>query len=395
MTINNTSLFKSKWGDVLQIFWVLILLLSSLRVNALSLEDLTLLMPFPKSESELRALPSLSSVGGKGVLIPKKYFDELPILSESRPERRNLRVVGIRFDPCFPWLERSGREICQPQIRMVAQHILQNKGAYTTEDLAVHLFYKLKQTELIKLIHKSLELKKKFGVREKKPRSLWVHGGITQFGLTSTYTKQLLNEIQALVGEQNLVRFTFMTVNPFRNQWDFGAFDVRNKNVFALQIPNVFEKTSIQSVARISTSLRAGVLPKAIEGDNANFFINRMNVTESNFHIRRSRVREELKMIARIENPEMNNPNTVDCFSCHASESARRWSVNKFRSNIDVNKYTFFPSSDVYQGRRNRVTENLTNFRAFGYFFDQPSIMQRTVNETILIQEKLLTIFFK
>ena len=100
-----------------------------------NLNDVSYLFPLPRISEEMNALLGASDRGSSGTLLPFRIFEKTenptPLEIEREKIYSRLRVVGIRLDP-----EAS-------EVRMVWQPLTKLPHEWTTEDAAVHTFYKL------------------------------------------------------------------------------------------------------------------------------------------------------------------------------------------------------------------------------------------------------------
>lgn len=112
------------------------------QAQAMSLNDLTILVPLP-NEKEMSLMLSPESKGTQGALLSKKTYQEIVQLVPEVPNqitwRDSLKVVGIRIDPCFT--EGEGPLECRRQIRLIWQPVFHADNAADTRDAAVHSFY--------------------------------------------------------------------------------------------------------------------------------------------------------------------------------------------------------------------------------------------------------------
>src|SRR5205085_10255508 len=102
--------------------------------------------PLPKSPASAGYLKP-EDAGAKGPLLAKADYDKIPAFPHEGTDTLDyarMRVVAIRFDGCFP--AATG---CEPQIRMVMQPIADDGEAL---DSAIHLFYRLTETELAEVV---------------------------------------------------------------------------------------------------------------------------------------------------------------------------------------------------------------------------------------------------
>jgi hypothetical protein len=86
-----------------------------------------------------------------------------------------------------------------------------------------------------------------------------------------------------------------------------------------------------------------------------------------------------------IENPRRQNPDTVDCASCHAAGPLRDRAENKGIAPMGLVRFTSsWPLGLINQ---HELKGDPRRVRAFGYFGDRPAFSQRTVNETAAVAD--------
>jgi hypothetical protein len=106
-------------------------------------QDVSILFPLPAPPLRTSLIGAEES-GTLGPLLPKEIYLELPYVDALLSNEATypfLRVVSIRFDPCFPGLG----EPCHAQIRLVMQPVtVSDDGEFLeTLDAAIHTFYEL------------------------------------------------------------------------------------------------------------------------------------------------------------------------------------------------------------------------------------------------------------
>ena len=85
--------------------------------------------------------------------------------------------------------------------------------------------------------------------------------------------------------------------------------------------------------------------------------------------------------LARVENPLVESPDTVDCGACHLANRLRG-SLQTTYGLSSALSYASTAEATRLIGGAERDNENL---RAFGYFDAQLAISQRTANETLKV----------
>lgn len=348
------------------------------------LNDLSVLVPMPKSESEAEFLLKPNDAARGGPLLSPEIQKRLPTLvlgGDPRESRESLRVVGIRFDPCF----REGDEPCRRQIRLVLQPIGVFRGAYSTTDAAVHVFFDFSPAEWANVMQDWA--KTAVGTKDEP---LTVHPVLARQGLAGAQWAKLRGLVLKHCGPASLSRFTVSNVNLFGTQWTFVGHDVaKDGTITAIKIPRL--TTGGQTFVGDLGDLReffGEVFPPPIEDKEL------VKIWNHSVGARNTLSQEELaKGIGRaiaFENPTKFHPGNVDCVSCHLANNTRLWGERSFPN---------WPWKSMFEADRYKSGWNLTNtsskdgftnrVRAFGYFVDEPVISQRVINETAAVAEAI------
>ncbi len=368
------------------IFCLLIIPIFSVNLSAsFGLNDISILIPLPKNETELNQLIATSPE-----IMPKKLFDSLPILTPMLAQNdlysKYLKVVGLRFDPCFT----SGfqPQICRPQIRLVWQPLVKTNNNYTTVDVAVHSFYEFDAFEWHSIID---ELRKISNTD--LSLSLQVHPVLNREGFNSNYWKQLKELVLKNAIHKNLIQMTTMTLRADR-VWSFNGLEFKNNQWQQIEIPTlkfpnrpeakiinqafILEPESLLNLREFKGSVTL------LDLNNKNWF----NLISDSIKFAETKTEAEIvdsiKLAQNIENPRNHNPGTIDCVSCHISQTIRLWGKSKLKTynqifNLEKSKYAN-PNFNLKNNSLN--PENTNRVRAFGYFDDEPIISDRVINET-------------
>lgn len=352
--------------------------------GGLDLNDVSWLVPLP-SQLGLPAMLDLTSNGGRGPLLPRALYDELPggLLAQEDPALvfARFKVVSIRVDPCFPATPSSGG--CIRQLRLVAQP-MGFDGAPTTEDATLHLFYELSEADFADAKRTVFELRAlAAGATDGKP--LDVHPVMKREGLTGPYATKLHAMVTRLCGAQNLSRVAFMALVQHDVAWRFGALNVDHGHLVADLIPRL-NNLSQQGVQEFgNTSSRRGELQPAASGDQLPVLLS-----ESEFKLTDQRTfNRAVTSALKIENPGLSNPKTVDCGSCHVASRALRNAEAERPIEVSgfTEKYVGNPRFDLR--RVDGMGDDPRGMRAFGYFGSLSALSQRTINESAEVADAL------
>lgn len=115
--------------------------------------DVTIVYPLPNAGHAADLLAPKDDAGTGPFLAPTMFADGVPELDAVSPlpasERwSSLRVVAVRFDPCFGVLYPPAPGVtCEPDIRVVYQSIVDDGERLVARDGAIHVFYRLSTAE--------------------------------------------------------------------------------------------------------------------------------------------------------------------------------------------------------------------------------------------------------
>ena len=371
---------------ILNIVRILKLILSSVaalglvphaQTTSYPLYNLSILLPLPKKI--ITDSPGLDTPNCSRPIFEKSLFEEVPELLQAPnsvdEQYRSMRLVGIRFD----FRSDELRLVYQPLYKISARH------KHRAEDAGLHLFFRMPRTRLIAEQNKLLEAYPRLPLDK-----LGIHPAITDKTSMAPIEKLLCE-----VAKEPLFKVTFMNVRGGRMIWNFGGFLIheehsgrrlRGQDVVIANSDGLFmdegdADMSVQRVTRFSGSYQAQVLPRVVRGDNlsALFAVRGSIPVDEIRSIRRS--------VDRIENPKLNTPQTVDCTSCHATESARIALEDQHNSKPSVEAYALPKGYELDQSINRESLRNTANFRAFGYIDDQACINRRVLNETTDMQQ--------
>jgi hypothetical protein len=358
--------------------------------GSLDLNDVSFLFPLPAPGAE-RELLGLSSTGPRGALLPRAFFDALPVLVEGAdPDAlfTRTRVVGVRVDPCFPGSAAPAPPSCVKQLRLVAQPVLAGGAdagfVETTEDATVHLFYALDDAAFTE-VHRALWRLKDAAGSATDGQPLDVHPVMAREGLTGPYATAVKQLVTQHCGEQNLTRVAFMSVAQFGRAWRFGAFDVTSGALEADAIPRLNGLTA-QNVQEFGNAeFRNGALLPSPPGDDLDVLLS-----EAAMRLADERtLARALTSALRIEHPARESPKTIDCGSCHVASRARRNA--EMRRGVDSSTHpdAFHAAPRFNLARVDGAGDDPNALRAFGYFGHHSALSQRTINESAVVAEAL------
>lgn len=347
--------------------------------------DVSILYPLPADISLRTSLIGAAASGARGELLPRALYLSLPPLHTTTSNDESydfLRVVGIRIDPCFPGLDVPSEDACKNQIRLVLQPIMikQDGSRLVAMDVAVHLFYALDRAELSQVLAEVVALREAAGVaREDGP--LDVHPALRSEGVDGAFADGLRDVLLRHAGEKNLTRVTFMGNEQVGLVWRFGGFEYQNGELspISIKLVDVTEQTFHNEDLAGATFENAGSFPVSPSIDDIRLFFNPTQADAASDAERQAAYDAAL----RIESPEKNSPDTIDCATCHAAMAARQFAEQRYGLVADGNPNLYqHPDGLPLEGANIEATNEL---RAFGYLEDRTSISQRVVNETAAV----------
>ncbi|MBK6517443.1 MAG: hypothetical protein IPM79_10525 [Polyangiaceae bacterium] len=337
-------------------------------------QDVSILFPLPAPPLRTSLIGAEES-GTLGPLLPKEIYLELPYVDALLSNEATypfLRVVSIRFDPCFPGLG----EPCHAQIRLVMQPVtVSDDGEFLeTLDAAIHTFYELPIDQWEGCLADVVGAREASSV-EGEP-VVGVHPALLTEGVEGAFMTSLREVLLRCAGQQNLTRVTFMGLENLGSRWRFGGYDISAGELVPMVVvgfdEEVVEQTFFNDDATGMTFLEATVSPASPSPDEFALFLSSTRLETSTEEERL----DAFRALLRVENPTLNSPATVDCVTCHLAMPVRDFVERTYGLSGDGLEESFV--SDVI----GRTAAGTTHLRAFGYFEDKPSISQRTVNET-------------
>lgn len=378
----------------MNIFIFLTLILVSQWSFGLGLNDVSILLPLPQNKIEFQQMiPAQEPARPEGgPLVPAKYINQLPqlILDDLEPEVRpqQLRVIALRFDPCFhesAHESAQGPAPCRRQIRLVFQPVSFHQERAMTFDAALHAFYDFSESEWKDVIHDWKQTR-----AGTQSEALQVHPVIQSEGLGGQHWGRLRTLILKHCQLKNLKRVTISSVNSFGFQWVFQGMDIDDAgNSSFINIPRVHKDRQMFFTNLSNLQEFTGTIHPAPEGEEL-----WIKFLKSSKHAKNSLTEEQLmKILGRsleFENPRLTNTANLDCVSCHVAQTNQFWGAHNlanWKTDLELNIKRFtspwnLQNTSVRPFRTNQI-------RAFGYFLDEPIISGRVINESAEVAEMM------
>lgn len=363
------------------------------------LNDVAYLFPLPQeAESNAPHLLRPQDAGREGELLPYEDFLKVPTLlngGKGNPSlyATALHLVGARIDPC----PKAVADRCSPEIRLVWQPIEKDlgSGAWVARDAAVHSFYPLRQERFQQLARDLWQLKMTNldkGI-DTAGKPLGIHPAFSQPIGTNNFQTRLQEILLDYCGANNLSSLAFTSLLTPKQWWRFGKLQAdRAGHWVNVDIPRI--EAPIEDIFNVAldnihnplgekADAVFNVLPEDYpEADNLLPLINQGYRTndDRDYPI----FKAKLDALARFDNPQRSNAETLDCAGCHYAEAARSYALKRFPALSDHLSADHYPNPEPN-------TFNLTNttlasqgtrvVRAFGFFERRPCISQRTIHD--------------
>jgi hypothetical protein len=321
-------------------------------------------------------------------------------------DRKNWRVVGMRFDPCAPGglpLAFSDPR-CLVELRLVAQPFVDGKP----QDVAAHLVFNLG----VALTSPGLITSAVTDLQQIKARSsvpttgepLGVHPGleaeassgkhelgdlvaafITKYAAKAQDIRLLGNTLTTARVTAFMVKDGDFTQPADAPEWYFMVGNITNDTWTPSEITPVgagvhFEKVSFKQKQPGEGDFAPVVdgKPAAVSGHFLPAFKPANASSEPLFQ-----GDTDPRKIQAVEDPTKSTVLKVDCGSCHTSTSRT--------IALDAPAAARLPSPPGITAvvRRENLQSSVANVRNFGYFATKPTVSMRTLNETVAVADFL------
>jgi hypothetical protein len=394
----------------LSFLFIFLVLFSSIGHSAavdkslkLSASDVSLLLPLPDLEKKrLDFRIPFEEAGSQGVVFSKNNFKKLPLVSSVFTDLdeayKNSFIVGIRLD--------SPNNL----IRLIGQTLRVSGGETQAIDFGLHLIYLAPTTEAI--VAELQAIKKEalaLGISTDGV-ALGIHplfrGDYWKEPAKRALAEKMRAFVLRLAGEKTQVAASIMVTHedsdPVRWEWARVAFDPASKKVLAKGDPG-FEAASKATLITNVEGVHASHVFEASLGEREGKIIGRSKEVPELEKLLQSKIPSPTEepmaydSAYRIENPKLLAIPQADCVSCHVSTSYRLSAEAVWGAPKSL-KSAYQPpvgiSNEVEASIRDFMTKNLYVVLNFGYLGTEPSISQRTANETSEVLAVIESRFF-
>jgi hypothetical protein len=367
------------------------------RPNDAQMNDVTTVLPLAKTQSEFDSYLAATSAGVGGPLLPKALYTKVipdptgPIGVGADVQMRyaNLRLVALRFDPCFanvgPITDPGS---CQNQLRVIFQSLEFKDGSTSAIDGAVHAFYSLTRDELTTAIQEVVALRHASG-QTADLGALQPHPLVVKQGLDGAYAKGLAKIVLEHAGASKLIRFTHFSGHNLATSWDFVGFDVAHGATTPMVIPTLPASTkSVNFFAGFGAPIAGGFTPATTSKDDIGVLVNIEKATAATPAARQAAYDAAI----RIQSPDHDSPNTIDCASCHVAQAAQVLiGEGKFNLSASADSKPFARNTKYVSAADFKQTTSPTkqasgfNVHMLSYKSTALQIGQRVINETAAV----------
>ena len=361
------------------------------------MNDLTTVFPLAKSDKELAGYLTATSSGALGQLLPKTLYSPLfpdpanihAIGADVGMTYANLRVVAVRFDPCFAQIGPiTDPASCDNQIRLIFQSIAPTGGTTSAVDGAVHAFYRVSRADLIVAVREVIALRRAEG-QTRSMGALAPHPLLVKQGVDGDFGAKLGQIILEHAGAKNLIRFTHISSGNLQTQWFFAGFDVVNSQgamkTKPMDVAGLAAHTqSVSFFAGFTAPMAGGFSAPTTTKDDLAVLVNVDKAKAAS----KTAAKAAFDSALKIQNPEFHSPNTIDCATCHVAESAQKLiGEDVLKLSAVGNANLFVADAQYVSSKSARQTTNLRkqsgiNVHMLSYKNDQLMIGARVVNET-------------
>ena len=256
-------------------------------------------------------------------------------------------------------------------------------------DAALHSFYVLEEAEFTTLLKDLLSWKARYQVQT-EGQPLQIHPAWAQEGVMSPALREFQRTILKFAGLGNLSRVTAMALRGEGNMWVFAGFEVQNRQLQLFKVPRIPRYSqAFMNFAVPADHFERGLISPLPGGED--HFQKVIADSETLRSGQEGVLESELRALHRIENPQIFNPENMDCVSCHVAQTARVWLENH-RPDLRMAEIW---QEHAYKNPRHDLCnlsprlKNTHGLRAFGYFEADIAISQRVIFESAQVADTL------
>ena len=343
----------------------------TIPIGSLGLDDVSILLPLPPSK-EAPTLVAMTGAGAGTEMVPRDLFTRLVVVpGDVLDAYEDFHVVAIRFDLC----DREAPGACPPggdgRLRLVFQPMFVESSGVDTNDVALHAFYSIPAADMPDVIAELRTLAGIGGTPATAP--LGVTTAIDRPG----YRDRLRTLVTRYATAPRLSRLTLFAQNAMSAafNWAFRGVELHDGSFQDIVIPGV--AATQQRAILVGSQTTYDTMPVADAPAGFALAIDGDRFAAATAPERAA----ALEAMTAILNPRMHSATTVQCIGCHVSTflTARRAMVAGVDPTTLPGRFTSAYDLSTGEGISTQFDRSL---RAFGYFFAEPAISQRVVNDT-------------
>lgn len=371
----------------------------------LQLADVSILFPLTTGADLDAGYLAAAATGTRGPLLPAATYKQVGGIAgngaagaggTATAPFESLRVVAFRVDPCFASLDPDAAPAdCQNQLRLVFQSLTATTGvgvmagSLNAFDSALHGFYSLDRDELLALAQ-ALAALRVADAADLQLGALAPHPLMLKQGLDGTFAKGVRELLLHYAGATNLMRVTTMSSGNAGFNWTFRGFDAAAPagDLTPMQIPALPAGTTQELFFHgFGPDIAGQFTPVPSGSDNLTLLTNKQSAGAASASDRAA----ALHAVARVDNPRLNSPNTVDCAECHLATPAVQLVAQPLFSWDESSDPDAFRADSRWVATSDLATTSVSgsgavvNVHAFSYAGPDPGINQRTVNESAAV----------
>ncbi|MFT3696626.1 MAG: hypothetical protein QM831_26030 [Kofleriaceae bacterium] len=319
------------------------------------MNDLAILYPLPKTQTEVDAMLKADALVGESTF----QGDTIGISYD------NLRATAVRIDPCFG-------SACEPQLRIVMQPVAMGNA----QDAAVHLTYGLSRDQLASLLNDIVTARGDTG--DLGP--LAPHPSLVAQGLSGAFATSLKQILPKYAGNlERMTQFSLELTGGLGNNdeaWELDSYTVAG----GVATEHVIPALESEGVTRMTIS--AATDPLVSNGSPASTSADAFDKLANSTGATHDQIQAAFTAALHVENPKLENADTIDCASCHLAGPA----IELVGMPMGLTGDAFVPSSSIPPADLVRTTplqdSGVLNIHAFSYRQNEPMINQRVLNDT-------------
>lgn len=347
---------------------------------ALGMNDVTILVPLPTSQSTPVILRAGDAADDGTALLPRAMFDRVVGASTPTPEVApetydRTHLVAVRFDLCDHGAPGPCPKSGDARMRLVFQPVLDGNGA---DDVGFHAFYTIAEPEIPAAVRALGELAAlRVGPAEPIAPSAALAQGKKE------YADALRAFVRAYGGERRLVRLTLNAQPVFAAaiRWTFRGVEKKGGAFEDMKITGSTETT--QNILLVGDAAYT-VTPATDAPPGLALALDKTKFDAASDADKRG----ALGALVAVDDPSKHGPDTVSCAACHTSTvvlatRARATSVDPATL---PGRYATPRDRSIAAGKSATTDRTL---RALGWLRSDPMISQRVAHDTALVLDDL------